>query len=58
MWKICSKLTIKSSERRHWRRSGVFIASLEQISLIIFVSIIYFEQVNVGWEDIDLAFYL
>ena len=22
--KICSKLTIKTPERRHWRRSGVF----------------------------------
>ena len=33
---ICSKLTIKTPERRHWRRFGVFIVN--------------FEQVNVDWE--------
>ena len=25
---ICSKLTIKTSEQRHWRRSGVFLLTL------------------------------
>ena len=30
--KICSKLTIKTSERRLWRRSGVLIVNFEQIS--------------------------
>ena len=29
---ICSKLTIKTPERRHWRRSGVFIINFEHIS--------------------------
>ena len=29
---ICSKLTIKTPERRHWRRSGVFIVNFEDIS--------------------------
>ena len=28
---ICSKLTIKTPERRHWRRSGVFIVNFEHI---------------------------
>ena len=32
MCKICSRLTIKTSERRHWRRSGVFIVTFEHIS--------------------------
>ena len=32
---MCSKLTIKIPERRHWRRSGIFIVN--------------FEQVNSGW---------
>ena len=29
---ICSKLTIKTLERRHWRRSGAFIVNFENIS--------------------------
>ena len=29
---ICSKLTIKTKERRHCRRSGVFIVNFECIS--------------------------
>ena len=29
---ICSKLTIKTPERRHWRLSGVFIVNFEHIS--------------------------
>ena len=28
---ICSKLTIKTPERRHWGRSGVFIVNFEHI---------------------------
>ena len=32
----CSKLTMKTSERRHFRRSGVFIVN--------------YEQVNTGWD--------
>ena len=28
---ICSKLTIKTQERRHWRRSGIFIVNFEHI---------------------------
>ena len=33
MCEICSKLITKIPERRHWRRSGVFIVNFEQISL-------------------------
>ena len=32
---VCSKLTIKIPERRHWRRSGVFIVNLEQFHALI-----------------------
>ena len=32
---ICSKLTIKTPERRHWRRSGVFIVNFEHISNLV-----------------------
>ena len=28
----CSKLTIKTTERRHWDRSSVFIVNFEHIS--------------------------
>ena len=47
--KIHSKLTIKTSEQRHWRRSGVFIVNFEHILLLFLsVSIADFEQVNVS----------
>ena len=32
---IFSKLTIKTPEWRHWRRSGVFIVKFEHISCIV-----------------------
>ena len=34
---ICSKLTIKTPERRHWRHSGVFIVNFEHISHFVLV---------------------
>ena len=37
MCEICSKLTIKSPERRHLRSSGVFIVNFAQISHIVLV---------------------
>ena len=37
MCEICSKLAIKTPERRHWRRSGAFIVNYEQISHIVLV---------------------
>ena len=33
----CSKLTIKTLERRHWRRSGVFIVNCKHISHLFLV---------------------
>ena len=33
----CSKLTIKTPERRHFRRSGVFIVNFEHISHSVLV---------------------
>ena len=44
---ICSKLTIKTPERCHWRRSGVFIVNFEHISFLVLV-FLFFEQVNAG----------
>ena len=34
---ICSKSTIKTPERRQWRRSGVFIVNFEHISHLVLV---------------------
>ena len=34
---VCSKLTIKTLERRHWRRSSVFIVNFERISRLVLV---------------------
>ena len=34
---ICSKLTIKTGERRHWCRSGVFNVNFEHISHLVVV---------------------
>ena len=48
---ICSELTIKTSERRHWHRSGVFIVNFEYISHLVLssVSVVNFEQVIANW---------
>ena len=35
--KICSKLTIKTPEQRHWRRSGDFVVNFEHISHLVLV---------------------
>ena len=34
---ICSKLTIKTPQRRQWRHSGVFIVNFEHISHLVLV---------------------
>ena len=38
--KICSKLTIKTPKRCHWRRSGVFITIFEYISHLSLLSLL------------------
>ena len=49
---IFSKLTINTSERRHWRRFGSLIVNFEHIShLVLVFSIVNFEQVNAGWGN-------
>ena len=37
MCEICSKLTVKTPERRHWRRPDVFIVNSEHISHVVLV---------------------
>ena len=48
---LCSKLTVKTPERRHWRHSGVFIVNLEHFRPCSSVSIVNIEQVNTGWVN-------
>ena len=44
------KVNNKTSERRQWRPSDVFIVKFEHISLLFSsVSIVKFEQVDVRW---------
>ena len=49
---ICSKLTMKTPDRRHWHRSGVFIVNFEHISHFVSVSIVNFEHVIAGWVKV------
>ena len=37
---ICSKVTIKTSERRYLRRSGVFIGNFKQLLYIVLAFIL------------------
>ena len=39
-YEICSKLTVKTLERRQWRGSGVFIVNFEHISNLFLVFLI------------------
>ena len=47
---LCSKLSIKTPERRQWRRSSIFINNFEYISYLV-LECFYFnvEQVNTDW---------
>ena len=46
---IYSKLTIKTSERRQWRSSGVFIVNFEHISHLVLVFLLLtLSSVNPG----------
>ena len=38
---MCSKLTIKTPERRQWLRSGVFIVNFEHISHLFLLSLLW-----------------
>ena len=53
---ICSKLTIKTPERRHWRRSGVLIVNfLTYLTPCSNVSIVNFENVIASWVEVHLG---
>ena len=54
---ICSKLTIKTPERCHWRRSGVFIVTFEHIShlVLVFLLLTLSRQTKARWVFIEWA---
>ena len=53
--KICSKLTTKTPEWRDWRRYGVSIINFWTcFTPCSSVSIVNFEQVNAGWDMMEL----
>ena len=55
--KVCSKLTIKSIERRQWHRSGTFNRWFcEDITCCCDVSVADYEQKNVNWIMCKLGY--
>ena len=57
MCEIYSKLVKKTLEQGQECRSGVFFVNFEQIShiVLVFLCIVDFEQVNVGWGTLKFA---
>ena len=49
---ICSHLRIKTPERRHWRRSGVFIVNFEHVSpiFLMFILLILNNWMSFGFD--------
>ena len=48
------KVNNKTTKKRHWRRSGLFIVTLDQISLFFFFffDVVDFKQLNTNWNVI------
>ena len=49
-YEICSKLTIKTPERRHWRSSCVYIVNFEHIShlYLVFLLLLWTSKCKLG----------
>ena len=52
---ICSKLTLKTPERRQWRHSGVFIVDFEHISHLVPEFLFLTLHINCRLGDIFLS---
>ena len=50
-WEVCSELTMETSERCHWRRSGVFSVNFEHIShpFLVFILLAMNKYMLVGY---------
>ena len=51
-WEICSKITIKAPEGRHWPCSDVFIVNFRYFTRYCTVPTVDFDQVNVCEEPV------
>ena len=56
MWEICSKLKIKTSERRQGHLSVVFIVNFEQILHIVLVFPSFYLNKQMSWTVLFRAF--
>ena len=58
---MCSKFTMKTPDRRHWRRSDIFIVNSEHIPHLFLVFLLLeLEQVNlktISHENIENNFF-
>ena len=54
--KLCSTLIIKTSERRHWRHSDVFIVNFEHISHRALVNVLVSLMFFFGEKFLDLSY--
>ena len=43
-------LSTKTSERRQWRRYGVFIVNFEPVTSFSSASVVEIEQINASWK--------
>ena len=55
---IFSKLTIKTPEQCHWRRSGVFIVNFEQMSYIVIIFPLFTLNMKISAEQSCIHVYL
>ena len=51
---ICSKLTLETTARRHWRRSDVIIVNFKHISHLV-VTFLLLTQVNIDWVKLCVS---
>ena len=58
MWEISLRLTIKTPERRRWRRSSVFIVNFEQISHTVLVFLLLYWTSNCQLEYVQNIHYV